>query len=120
MKNVVILAILLCSNAIFASVPRVINPIDKLVVFNGNSYDKHIDDEHEHSDELFCQCRCSVNVVIGSREVTLYTYVNNAQTCSNYTSGNGSFDASDCKNGGGMLNAQSVEEFKAAEGGGGC
>lgn len=53
-------------------------------------------------------------------EVVLRSYVRDAATCSHFTNGTGVYDSKDYQNTGGMLNAQSVEEFRKTESGSGC
>jgi hypothetical protein len=123
MKNVVILAILFCSNAIFAS--SMLTPSPKVLSVDSNleRYLVHEEHAHEHEDgidAIVCQCACTLVVVIDGNAYIFSSYTNNAQTYSNMSDGLASYDAEDCQDGAGMLNAQSVEEFRAAESGGGC
>ncbi|WP_438969079.1 hypothetical protein [Nonlabens sp.] len=71
-----------------------------------------------------CNCSCleTISVQIGNNpprymDLTLRSYTNGSQACSNLTGGEGSYDTSDCVNSSGMLNARSVEELHAAESG---
>lgn len=119
MKKFIFVAFFAVCSIGFANVPEAFNLDDvNIEVLELKTDNAVIDENHEF---MFCQCRCSFTVYInGIGDVTLYNYTNSAQTCSSMTSGYGTFDSNDCYDTAGMLNANSVEEYRAAASGTGC
>ncbi len=118
MKKFVFVAFFAVCSIGFANIPDAFSVDDVNIEVLELKIDNAVIDENR--EFLFCQCRCSFTVYLHGMEITLYNYTNSAQTCSSMTNGYGAFDSNDCYDTAGMLNATSVEEYRAAASGSGC